>query len=105
MARTPSTAPSEPDTGATTTLAGSAAAANPAPQVGCVADYQELARLKLPRATYDYITAGSTDQITLRENVAAFGRLKLLPPILSGVDFDQIDLSTTVLKQPIRMPI
>jgi len=69
----------------------------------CVADFQALAKQKLPPATYDYITSGSTDQITLRENVAAFGRLKLLPPILAGVD--KVDINTTVLKQKIAMPI
>jgi isopentenyl diphosphate isomerase/L-lactate dehydrogenase-like FMN-dependent dehydrogenase len=98
-----STRAAEPDTGATT--APTTTATEPLPRAACIADYQELARLKLPRATYEYITAGSTDEITLRENVAAFGRLKLLPPILSGVDSDEVDLSTTVLKQKIKLPI
>src|SRR5687767_4381204 len=49
----------EPDTGATT--APTTTATEPSPRAACVADYQELARLKLPRATYEYITAGSTD--------------------------------------------
>src|SRR5688500_5336757 len=55
----PTTAPTEPDTGVATT-APVAATAQQGPQVACVADFQELARLKLPRATYEYITAGST---------------------------------------------
>ena len=68
-----------------------------------VADFQALAKAKLPPATYDYITTGSTDEVTLRDNVAAFQRLRLLPPLLTGVA--DVDTSTTVLKQPIALPI
>ncbi len=68
-----------------------------------VADFQELARAALPQATYEYITTGSTDEITLRENVAAFQRLRILPPLLIGVA--EADTTTTVLKQEIAMPI
>jgi isopentenyl diphosphate isomerase/L-lactate dehydrogenase-like FMN-dependent dehydrogenase len=42
-----------------------------------VADYQELARAVLPAPTYDYIATGSTDEVTLRDNVAAFQRIRL----------------------------
>lgn len=68
-----------------------------------VAEFQALARGALPQATYDYITTGSTDEITLRENVAAFQRLRLLPPLLTGVA--QADTTTSVLKQTIALPI
>lgn len=68
-----------------------------------VADFQELAKTALPPATYDYITTGSTDEVTLRDNVAAFQRLRLLPPLLTGVA--EVDTATTVLKQPITLPI
>lgn len=68
-----------------------------------VADFQELAKAALPPATYDYITSGSTDEVTLRDNVAAFQRLRLLPPLLTGVA--EVETATTVLKQPIALPI
>ncbi len=68
-----------------------------------VADFQALAKAALPPATYDYITTGSTDEVTLRDNIAAFQRLRLLPPLLTGVA--EIDTATTVLKQPVAMPI
>lgn len=68
-----------------------------------VADFQELAKAALPQATYDYITTGSTDEITLRDNVAAFQRLRLLPPLLAGVA--EVDTATTVLGQPVAAPI
>lgn len=68
-----------------------------------VADMQALAKEVLPPATYDYITTGSTDEVTLRENVAAFQRLRILPPLLTGVA--TVDTRTTVLGQPIGLPI
>ena len=68
-----------------------------------VADFQDLARTALPRATYDYITTGTTDEVTLRENVAAFQRIRILPPLLTGVA--EVDTTTTLLKQEIALPI
>ena len=68
-----------------------------------VSDVRLLAEAKLPKATYDYISTGSADEITLRENIAAFQRMKVLPPLLTGVS--EPDLSTTVLGQKISLPI
>ncbi|MEX0727143.1 MAG: alpha-hydroxy acid oxidase [Planctomycetaceae bacterium] len=68
-----------------------------------VYDFQALAERTLPRATYEYIAGGSTDEITLRENVEAFRRIKLYPPLLAGVE--EIDTSTTILGETIAMPI
>jgi isopentenyl diphosphate isomerase/L-lactate dehydrogenase-like FMN-dependent dehydrogenase len=69
----------------------------------CVADFRDLAKTKLPKATFDFIETGSADEVTLRENVAALQRLKILPPILSGVA--QADLSATVLGSDVKLPI
>ncbi len=74
-----------------------------AANAACVADYQQLAEAILPSATANYVSHGSTDQQTLRENVAAFQRIKLLPPLLHGVD--KVDPSTTVLGQKIKLPV
>jgi len=68
-----------------------------------VADFQKLAESRMQNATYNYITTGSADEITLRENVEAFRRMKVFPPLLKGVS--KADLSTTVLKRKIDMPI
>ena len=68
-----------------------------------IADVAAIAKSKLPKATYDYVATGSADGITLRENVAAFERIRVLPPLLRGVS--TADLSTTVLKQRVSMPI
>ena len=68
-----------------------------------VADFQKLAESRMQHATYNYITTGSADEITLRDNVEAFRRMKVFPPLLKGVS--KADLSTTVLKRRIDMPI
>ncbi|MDB5339269.1 MAG: Alpha-hydroxy-acid oxidizing enzyme [Planctomycetaceae bacterium] len=68
-----------------------------------VNDFQALAAAKLPKATFEYITTGSADEITLRENIAAFQRIRILPPLLTGVA--SADPSTTVLKQAIKFPV
>jgi isopentenyl diphosphate isomerase/L-lactate dehydrogenase-like FMN-dependent dehydrogenase len=69
----------------------------------CVADFRELAKAKLPGTTFDYVETGTMDQVTLRENTAAFQRLKLLPPVLSGVA--ATDLTTTALGVKLSLPI
>lgn len=68
-----------------------------------VEDFIALAEAKLPKATFEYITTGSEDQVTLRENVAAFRRMQVRPPLLHGVQ--TADLSTTVLGQRIELPV
>ncbi|MFQ5734208.1 MAG: alpha-hydroxy acid oxidase [Planctomycetaceae bacterium] len=68
-----------------------------------VADFERLAHTRLPKPTFDYISTGSADGWTLRENVAAFQRIRVLPPLLRGVG--KTDLSTTVLNQRISLPI
>ena len=68
-----------------------------------IGDFIPLAKAKLPKATFEYITSGSEDEVTLRDNVEAFRRMRILPPLLHGVQ--RTDLSTTVLGQKISMPI
>ena len=41
--------------------------------------------------------------VTLRENRAAFSRLRLMPRVL--VDVSAIDVSTTILGDPVASPI
>jgi 4-hydroxymandelate oxidase len=88
---------------ATEEEAAEAAAPDSEVRAVCVKDYKELARDTLPQATYDYITTGSEDEVTLRENVEAFRRIRLLPPLLEGVS--QADLTTTVLGAEIALPV
>lgn len=68
-----------------------------------VADFMAIARQKLPRATFEYIAAGSQDGITLQENLDAFRRIQLLTRVLHGVA--EADLETTIVGQRVSMPI
>jgi 4-hydroxymandelate oxidase len=68
-----------------------------------VADYSRAARRTLPRDVLDYYEGGALDEITLRENTAGWERLKLYYRVLGGVG--KRDMTTTVLGQPISMPI
>jgi len=66
-------------------------------------DFEAIARAKLSRMAFDYYSSGAHDEITLRENHAAYDRIKLRYRVLR--DISQRDLSATVLKQRISMPI
>lgn len=66
-------------------------------------DYEALAQARLERAAWDYYAGGSDDEITLRENRAAFARIRLCPRVL--VDVDCCDLRTTVLGTPVALPV
>ena len=50
-----------------------------------VAEYEKYAKDTLSRNTHGYYASGSNDMITLRENRAAYSRLRLMPKILVDV--------------------
>lgn len=68
-----------------------------------VAEYERYAKSTLPRNAFSYYASGSNDMITLRENRAAFSRLRLMPKIM--VDVSKVDMSTTILGQKVAFPI
>ena len=68
-----------------------------------VADYARAARAKLPSDVFDYYVGGALDESTLRENTAGWEQLKLYYRVLAGVE--PRDMSTTVLSQPVSMPV
>jgi isopentenyl diphosphate isomerase/L-lactate dehydrogenase-like FMN-dependent dehydrogenase len=68
-----------------------------------VFDYETAARATLPKIAYDYYASGANDEITLRENHAAYERIKLKPRVL--IDTSKRDLTTNVLGQSVTMPI
>jgi 4-hydroxymandelate oxidase len=61
------------------------------------------ARELLPQTAYDYFAGGANDEITLRENRVAYERITLLPRML--VDVSERHMWTTVLGEPVSMPI
>ena len=68
-----------------------------------ISDYARAAREKLSRDVFDYYEGGALDEITLRENVAGWERLKLYYRVLAGVG--PRELTTSVLGQAVSMPI
>lgn len=66
-------------------------------------DYERLAEEKLDANAHAYFAGGSGDEVTLRENVAAFERRKLRPRVL--VDVGTISTATTVLGTEIALPV
>lgn len=66
-------------------------------------EYEALSSQQLSRMALDYYASGAWDEITLRDNRAAFERWKLRPKML--VDVSKRDLSTTILGQAVELPI
>jgi isopentenyl diphosphate isomerase/L-lactate dehydrogenase-like FMN-dependent dehydrogenase len=67
-----------------------------------IGDFEAAARDQLSKMAYDYYASGANDQVTLRENRAAFERILLSPKML--VDVSRIDLTTGVLGMPLNAP-
>src|SRR5262245_35159601 len=69
----------------------------------CLLDFEAIAREALSREAYDYYAGGAQDEVTLRENRAAYDRLSLAYRVL--VDVSRRDLTTSALGQPVSMPV
>ncbi|HEY4412883.1 MAG TPA: alpha-hydroxy acid oxidase [Gaiellaceae bacterium] len=68
-----------------------------------VADYVEAAAAKVDPAVWCYFAGGAGDEVTLRANVAAYGRWRLRPRML--VDVSEVTTPTTLLGAPVSMPL
>jgi 4-hydroxymandelate oxidase len=66
-------------------------------------EFELAARTVLPQAVYDYYAGGAEDEVTLRENRAAFARYALLPRVL--VDVSRIDSTVELLGERIAGPL
>lgn len=73
------------------------------PQVAALADYEALAREHLSDTAWAYFAGGSGDEWTLRENEAAFQRLKLMPRVLR--DLSQADTRTELFGMELAAPV
>lgn len=60
-----------------------------------LADYERAARQVLPEGAFGYYAGGAGDEITLRDNLAAWRRLAIRPRMLTGVG--ERDMAVTVL--------
>ncbi|MFG1286244.1 FMN-dependent L-lactate dehydrogenase LldD [Xanthobacter versatilis] len=66
-------------------------------------DYREAARRRLPPFLFHYIDGGAYAEATLRRNVEDLSDLALRQRVLKSVG--EVDLSTTLLKQQLSMPV
>ena len=68
-----------------------------------VAEAQRRAKKRLPKSVYAALIAGSERGVTVDDNIAAFGELGFAPHVV-GLS-DKRELSTTVMGQPISLPV
>jgi isopentenyl diphosphate isomerase/L-lactate dehydrogenase-like FMN-dependent dehydrogenase len=68
-----------------------------------VMDFEPAARRALPPAHWGYMASGVDDDLTLRANIAAYGKIELRPRRL--VDVSKPDLSTEVFGQRWETPL
>jgi L-lactate dehydrogenase (cytochrome) len=68
-----------------------------------VDDLRRAARDYLPRMVFDFVDGGAEREITLRANTADFETLRFAPRVLT--DVSQVELGTTLLGEPIALPL
>jgi (S)-mandelate dehydrogenase len=68
-----------------------------------IEDLRLLAKRRLPRAIFDFFDGGAEDETTLRENRAAFERVRLLPKVL--VDVSKVETNTDLFGKPSSLPL
>lgn len=73
------------------------------PEVAAVSDYEPLARERMTQAAWSWLQGGAADEITVRENQAAFQRLRLAPRVLADLAGGHTRL--TLLNQAFDHPV
>ena len=68
-----------------------------------IEDLRLSAKKRLPKAIFDFFDGGAEDEISLRDNAAAYKRVRLMPKVLTDVSV--IDTSTVILGKPAALPI
>ena len=64
---------------------------------------EAAARKVLSPMAYDYAAGGADDELTVEDNQAAWGRLRLRPRMLR--DVSSVETATTVLGTPVDLPV
>src|SRR5256712_3095631 len=72
-------------------------------QLVSIEDLRQVARRRLPRAIFDFFDGGAEDEVTLRENRAAFERVRLLPKVLMNVA--AVDMKVPLLGREAAIPL
>ena len=71
--------------------------------ITCIEDLRQLARRRVPKMFFDYADRGSYAEETLRANRADLERIKLRQRVL--VDVSRRDLATTIVGEPVPLPL
>jgi len=71
--------------------------------ITCIEDLRLLAKKRVPRMFYDYADSGSWTESTYRDNAADFAKIKLRQRV--AVDMTNRSLATTMVGQPVSMPV
>ncbi|CDX46722.1 (S)-mandelate dehydrogenase [Mesorhizobium sp. ORS 3359] len=66
-------------------------------------DFRLLARRRLPKSVFEFVDGGAGQELTLRDNRAAFERMRLLPRVLT--DVSRPDLTTTLWSKTYPTPL
>ena len=80
-------------------LSGQARVA-PAATIG---DLRAIARRRVPLVVFDYVDGAAGDEVTAARNLAELRAVELRPRVL--VDVSAVDTSTTVLGEPVALPL
>ena len=71
--------------------------------ITCIEDLRVLAKRRVPRMFYDYADSGGWTESTYRANEADFQRVYLRQRV--AVDMSNRSLATTMVGQPVSMPV
>ncbi|MGH2788050.1 MAG: alpha-hydroxy acid oxidase [Actinomycetota bacterium] len=68
-----------------------------------LADFESAARRTMTPSALAYVAGGAADEITLRDNVAAFQKRRLRPRVL--VDVSSVDTKAKIMGSHVSMPV
>lgn len=72
-------------------------------RVGTIAELRAIAKRRVPRVVFDFVDGGAGDEVTLRRNIAELRATELCPRVL--VDVSDVSTATTVLGEPVSLPL
>jgi isopentenyl diphosphate isomerase/L-lactate dehydrogenase-like FMN-dependent dehydrogenase len=70
---------------------------------GTIEELRHAARRSLPKVIFDFVDGGAGDELTLQRNQSDLRRIELRPRVL--VDVSNVELATTVLGEPVAIPL
>ncbi|KAJ5102303.1 oxidoreductase [Penicillium alfredii] len=77
--------------------------ASPSNKILSISDLEKSAFRTLPVGTREFYNSGATNQVTVRENISAFQKYRLLPRVLR--DVSQVNTTTRVFDRDITFPL